>query len=402
MHSKALMRSTLNIEGEMMTKIKCIHSDLKIKYRSEEIHLLPKEFQLFQFLYQRPSRIFTREELLDAVWPTGTPTDRTVDDHIYRIRKKLEPWSSFVKIETVRGQGYVLKLEKDERESPLLQDEELSNHVNMLFHKYHLYGQGDALKLLEENQAAFGFELDLERRLYLHFMKGNFRWFVETEEASFWERCYYLLHIYSYIAKDKRKSLDYFTKSMHARELPDDHRLEIKLLNRLSLLIFTRQLEEAESLLIQSKKEIYEKELKGFIPLMSLTEAYLAMLRNNLDGVDEKMVAMENILEQYPFSREKASFFILKGIYRLLIGQSSEAKEYFDRGFEQFKEAKYIPGMFINLNIIHFFINEWGLEHDLHAYFREVWETELIEYNLVDLEKKIGSELSYHLGSVDG
>ncbi|SDJ09134.1 winged helix-turn-helix domain-containing protein [Salimicrobium halophilum] len=380
-----------------MDKLKFSDKDLTIKYRSDEIVLLPKEYRLFRFLYERPSRIFTRDELLDAIWPADMPTDRTVDDHIYRIRKKLEAWSSIVTIETIRGQGYALKIKEDERESPLLQDEELSSHVNMLFHKYHLYGQGDALKLLEDNQNALGFELDLERRLYLHFMKGNFRWFVETEEASFWEKCYYLLHIYSYLTEDKRQALDYFIKAMQAEELPDYQRLEIKLLNRLSLLIFTGQLEEAETLLGHSKKEVYEQNLEGFIPLVTLTEIYLSLLRGDRGDIDRNMADMEAVLVDYPFSREEASFVITKGIYSLFRNEPTEAKRFFDQGFDQFREAKYIPGMFINLNIIHFFIQEFGFEKELLPYFQRAWETYTREHDLFHLEKKIGNELEFHL-----
>ena len=52
-----------------MEKIKFSNTAYKVTYRSEEIIFLPREYQLFKFLYQNPSRIFSREELLDAVWP---------------------------------------------------------------------------------------------------------------------------------------------------------------------------------------------------------------------------------------------------------------------------------------------------------------------------------------------
>ena len=65
--------------------------DQVFQHSSEEIIFLPKEFQLFKFLYHNPSRVFTRDELLDAVWPMETPIDRTIDDHIYRVEKNLNP-----------------------------------------------------------------------------------------------------------------------------------------------------------------------------------------------------------------------------------------------------------------------------------------------------------------------
>ncbi|TYR98292.1 hypothetical protein FZC84_15390 [Rossellomorea vietnamensis] len=63
-------------------------------------------------------------------------------------------------------------------------DNQVSSSVNRLFHKYKLYGQGDALKLLEEKQTVLGFELNLPSRLYINFMKGNFRWIAEASEIS--------------------------------------------------------------------------------------------------------------------------------------------------------------------------------------------------------------------------
>ncbi|WP_158701577.1 winged helix-turn-helix domain-containing protein [Lentibacillus sp. Marseille-P4043] len=381
-----------------MEKIKFFNGEFKVKYRSEEIVLLPKEFQLLHFLYQSPSRIFTREELLDAVWPMEAPTDRTVDDHIYRVRKKLRSLSSVVSIETVRGQGYRLKLSKEAHASPLLKDEEVSSNVKTLFHKYHLYGQGDALKLLAENQSVFGFELDQQSRLYLHFMRGDFRWFLEEKEISFWEKCYYLLHIYSYIEADKYKCLDYFTRALTAKELPEHYRLEIRLLNRLSFLIYTKQVDEAEILLLQSEKEIHEKNLEGFIPLISLTELYLAVLRSDTDRIDKKMAEMEKMLVKYPFLREKAIFYIIKGIKCITLEKKqTEAEHYFDQGFDLFREAKYIPGVLSSINIILFFLNELQIENNLYAHYQKVWERYDEEYQFVELKRQISSRLDFYL-----
>lgn len=380
-----------------MEKIKFYNSEFKVKYRSEEIVLLRKEFLLLQFFYQNPSQIFTREELLDIVWPMEAPTDRTVDDHIYRVRKKLEPLSSVIGIETVRGQGYLLRLNKEAHDSPLLKDAEVSSNVKMLFHKYHLYGQGDALKLLEENQTVFGFELDLQSRLYLHFMKGDFRWFLEEEETSFWEKCYYFLHIYSYIETDKKKCLDYFTRALAAKELPEYHRLEIRLLNRLSLLIFTKEINEAENLLNESKKAIHEEKLEGFIPLISLTELYLNFFRNDNVGMKEKMIEMEKMLVKYPFSREKATFSIIKGINCLVLKKQAEAEGYFDMGLELFREAKYIPGTLNSLKIILFYLKEFRMKNDLYDHYQEVWKKYAKEYKFAELAESIGSQLDFHL-----
>jgi two-component system alkaline phosphatase synthesis response regulator PhoP len=64
-----------------------------------------KEFELFYFLAAHPGRVFSREDLLDAVWGTDVyVVDRTVDVHVRKIREKLG--SAY--IETVKGVGYRL------------------------------------------------------------------------------------------------------------------------------------------------------------------------------------------------------------------------------------------------------------------------------------------------------
>lgn len=380
-----------------MEKIKFSNTGHKVNYRSEEIIFLPREFQLFKFLYQYPSRVFSREELLNAVWPMEDPVDRTVDDHIYRIRKKIEPLSSVVNIETVRGQGYLL-LTKEVHESPLLKDEEVSIQVKNLFQKYHRFGQGDALKLLQENQDVFSFQIDLPNLLYLHFMKGDFSWFLEQQkDIPFWEKCYYLLHIYSLIGLDKTKCLDYFTFALSVEEIPEYHRLEIKLLNRLSLLIFTNQLGEAVNLLRQSKIEIYEKNIEEFIPLISLSELYIALLQKDFEEIKVKIEETEKKLINYPYLRENANFSIVKGIYCLLKKKKSKAADYFNEGFQLLQEAKYVPGMLININIILFFIEEYGLNGRLQTYYQELQKKYMKDYNLNELHSKIEIQLKHHL-----
>lgn len=71
----------------------------------ETFRLPRKEFELFYFLAAHPGRVFSREELLDAVWGTDVyVVDRTVDVHVRKIREKLG--SAY--IETVKGVGYRL------------------------------------------------------------------------------------------------------------------------------------------------------------------------------------------------------------------------------------------------------------------------------------------------------
>ncbi|MFJ7406347.1 MULTISPECIES: winged helix-turn-helix domain-containing protein [unclassified Lysinibacillus] len=379
-----------------MEKIQFSKTDYNVTYRSEKIVFLPREYHLFKYLYQNPSRIFSREELLNAVWPMENPVDRTVDDHIYRVRKKIHPLSSVVEIETIRGQGYLLSM-KEVQKSPLLKDDEVSTQVKSLFRKYHRYGQGDALKLLAENQNVFGFQIDLPNLLYLHFMKGDFSWFLDAQEINFWEKCFYLLHIYSLIEPDKKKCFDYFTCALSAEEIPEYHRLEIKLLNRLSLLIFTKQLDKAATLLHRSKNEIYEKNLEGFIPLILLSELWLTLLHKDILKIEERMEETENKLASFPYLRENANLSIIKGCYWLLKNNESKAKDYFDEGFQLLLEAKFIPGVLMNINMILFCVDDFGVSGTLQTDYKELKEQYISKFKLNEIHSKIEHQLQYNL-----
>lgn len=67
----------------------------------------PTEFRLLHFFMTHPERVFTRGQLLDQVWGDHVfLEERTVDVHIRRLRKALEPSEHHHLIETVRGSGY--------------------------------------------------------------------------------------------------------------------------------------------------------------------------------------------------------------------------------------------------------------------------------------------------------
>ncbi|MEO8926027.1 MAG: phosphate regulon transcriptional regulator PhoB [Caulobacteraceae bacterium] len=79
----------------------------RVRRGGEEVHLGPTEFRLLDYFMQHPGRVFSREQLLDAVWGSGVYVEtRTVDVHIGRLRRALggdgDP------IRTVRSAGYSL------------------------------------------------------------------------------------------------------------------------------------------------------------------------------------------------------------------------------------------------------------------------------------------------------
>jgi two-component system phosphate regulon response regulator PhoB len=74
------------------------------------LELSPVEFRLLNFLMTHPGRVYSRSQLLDQVWGDHVYIEeRTVDVHIRRLRKALQPSGHDRLIDTVRGAGYALR-----------------------------------------------------------------------------------------------------------------------------------------------------------------------------------------------------------------------------------------------------------------------------------------------------
>ena len=73
------------------------------------INLTKTEFKLMRLFIENPRKVYSREQILDAVWGVNAFLgDRTVDVHILRLRKILRPYGAHNMISTVRGSGYRL------------------------------------------------------------------------------------------------------------------------------------------------------------------------------------------------------------------------------------------------------------------------------------------------------
>ena len=117
---RAMRRNGLEASGSSNVPAAAPHEelafgDIEIDFTSMEaqrsgspVSMTAQEFKLLRFLAQSPERVTSREELLNEVWGyENYPSTRTVDNHILRLRQKLEPDpanpSFFV---TVHGAGY--------------------------------------------------------------------------------------------------------------------------------------------------------------------------------------------------------------------------------------------------------------------------------------------------------
>lgn len=78
----------------------------------ERVDLTPKEFDLLWYLASNRNRVFTREQLLEQVWAYQEfyGDERTVDQHIKRLRRKIENNGSPCRITTIWGVGYKFEI----------------------------------------------------------------------------------------------------------------------------------------------------------------------------------------------------------------------------------------------------------------------------------------------------
>lgn len=106
-----LRRSRPALTGELLT-----FSDLeldpaahRVKRGGEVLHLGPTEFRLLRHFMEKPRRVHSRHQLIDAVWGMDKEIDeRTVDVHIRRLRQALDRPGSPELIRTVRSAGYAM------------------------------------------------------------------------------------------------------------------------------------------------------------------------------------------------------------------------------------------------------------------------------------------------------
>lgn len=112
---RALLRrsATMPVKGELT--FHDITLDLaahRVSRNDRRLHLGPTEFRLLEFFMQHPKRVFSREELLDAVWGKDIHVEpRTVDVHIRRLRKSINADGELDVVRTVRTAGYALDTE---------------------------------------------------------------------------------------------------------------------------------------------------------------------------------------------------------------------------------------------------------------------------------------------------
>lgn len=114
---KALLRRTQKSQGADAAKshlkvggIAMNMDTYEVRLKGEQIHLTPSEFKILSEMILNQGRVLTRDQLIETVQGEGiSVTGRTIDTHVFGLRKKLETEADW--IETIRGVGYRVRAE---------------------------------------------------------------------------------------------------------------------------------------------------------------------------------------------------------------------------------------------------------------------------------------------------
>ncbi len=107
---KAVMRRTQNETEQGTVELGGLKIDgpaHRVFAGDKPVPIGPTEYRLLHFFMTHPERVYSRGQLLDQVWGGNVYVEeRTVDVHIRRLRKTLEPFGLDALVQTVRGSGY--------------------------------------------------------------------------------------------------------------------------------------------------------------------------------------------------------------------------------------------------------------------------------------------------------
>ena len=106
---KAVLRRTAQHDENTLLEIDGLRLDpgtRRVTAAGTPVELSPREFRLLHFFMTHQERVYSRQQLIEQVWGTAYVEDRTVDVHIRRLRKILEPSGHDRLIQTIRSAGY--------------------------------------------------------------------------------------------------------------------------------------------------------------------------------------------------------------------------------------------------------------------------------------------------------
>ncbi|MFU1795103.1 winged helix-turn-helix domain-containing protein [Paenibacillus azoreducens] len=319
--------------------------DYSVSFQAEKINLLAKEYALLEFLYRNRGKAFSREQLLDQVWPMEYPGERTVDDHVYRLRKKMKPWSGKIQLITMRGLGYSLTIKETPGLSvPSLTDSGLQKQIGQLLDTYLLLGQSQSMLALVNQQELLGVNISPSHQMFLRFVRADLDWFLESD-AEDRDKLYWLLMFYYSFYMEPEKSLDYFERTIESRILPFEMDRELKVLNILGLYADNGRVEE-DLQRVQEAYRIIEKEqgeLDTFKVHIAMSEMHIHLVAGSIPEAKRCSKQIEDMLADAPYLREISAYHGLCGKLQLLQGRRQEAAAAFEYGLEAAEAAHNVP-----------------------------------------------------------
>ncbi|MGZ5835818.1 MAG: winged helix-turn-helix domain-containing protein [Xanthobacteraceae bacterium] len=110
---EALARRSTTVAKETMLRVGDLELDLVARTANragQEIELLPREFQVLEYLLRNAGQVVPRAMLLQHVWNLNfDPTTNIIDVYVGRVRRKVDNHRSYPLIHTVRGVGFCVR-----------------------------------------------------------------------------------------------------------------------------------------------------------------------------------------------------------------------------------------------------------------------------------------------------
>lgn len=373
--------------------MKFSQEDYTVTLEGTKVTLLRKEFFLLKFLYVNNGRAFSRDELLDAVWPFEEPTDRTVDDHIYRLRKKLFPCRSTISIKTVKGLGYSLKIEDQTNESSIPVPEEISRQANQLFDTYYKYGQGKALKELVTNRA-LGFPIGEKQETVLLWLQSDFESLLKKLDLT--ENIFVPLLLYGFVESNVKRVIDIHENILQRNILSEKERMDISCFS-LPMWYMKINKPDLSMLLVQKEFNAIKTSDHGFLPLLHIMKTIILFYSHKMGEVEKGLNTAENVLTRFPFLREQGALKVMQGLFLIAQGENPEGEDIIMEGIQLIHRSGHTYYFLLIYQILTLLLPKANAKEKLIDQYKKEAENYYRNTNLYKLRAEIEKQVSSYL-----
>ncbi|TPH22852.1 winged helix family transcriptional regulator [Brevibacillus laterosporus] len=335
------------------------HDDaFTVEILSDSISFLPKEYALLQFLFQNQNQSLSREQLLDHVWPQEAPIDRTVDDHIYRLRKKLGKYIHLYEIETIRGRGYRFYVKDKHGEiTSFAKNTLLQQKTRELLHTYHFLGLGEQLVTMLSHQQKWGLPVDEDFKCLSYFSKIDVQRLLESNDHSFQHRAYFLLLFYIGFSKNTTKALHFCEQALQSGCLPSYSQTELPI-NLISFYVQTNQFEQAAQILKSNWIMAREQGNEWLHFLLMTEEVIFYTAQSEWGRAEQTLKELEDLLPYFPGLRESGLWQIHKGLLTSIKGNEHEGVLDWTKGIEDLQRSQFLPTLLMALQYTRYLGNK--------------------------------------------